>query len=103
MVGACLVGPPSVGSEHDPQPIVIRVFESVGQSTDFFDDEVDGFGAAQCQCGGAAVAVVGSEAARCLALSVPVACSGLTFNGFVDIRLRRTGRRDLIGAWLRPH
>ena len=46
MVGACLVGPSSVGGQHDSQPIVIKVFESVGQSTDFFDDQVDGFGAA---------------------------------------------------------
>jgi hypothetical protein len=41
MVGACLVGPSSVGGQHDSQPIVIKVFESVGQSTDFFDDQVE--------------------------------------------------------------
>lgn len=46
MVGACLVGPSSVGGQHDSQPIMIKVFESVGEATDFFDDEVDGFGAA---------------------------------------------------------
>jgi hypothetical protein len=46
MVGACLVGASSVGGQHDSQPIVIDVFESVGQSADFFDDQVDGFGAA---------------------------------------------------------
>jgi hypothetical protein len=66
---------------------MIKVFESVGEPADLFDDQVDGFGSAQCQRGGAAAAVVGSEAAGCLALWVPVACSGLTFNGFVDFRL----------------
>jgi hypothetical protein len=30
MVGASLVGPLSVGGQHDSQPIVIKVFESVG-------------------------------------------------------------------------
>jgi hypothetical protein len=30
MVGACLVGPSSVGGQHDSQPIMIKVFESVG-------------------------------------------------------------------------
>jgi hypothetical protein len=44
MVGACLVGPSSVGGQHDSQPIMIKVFESVGEATDFFDDQVDGFG-----------------------------------------------------------
>jgi hypothetical protein len=36
---------PSVGSEHDPQPIMIKIFESVSQTADLFDDQVDGFGA----------------------------------------------------------
>ena len=64
-----------------------EIFESVCKPANLLDDQVDGFGAAQCHCGDAAAAVVGSEAAGCLALSVPVACSGLTFNGFVDIWL----------------
>ena len=46
MVGVCLVGPSSVCGQHDSQPIMIKVFESVGQAADFFDDQVDGFGAA---------------------------------------------------------
>ena len=46
MVGACLVGPSSVGGQHDSQPIMIKVFQSVGEATDFFDDQVDGLGAA---------------------------------------------------------
>ena len=66
---------------------MIKVSKSVGEPAGLLDDQVDGFGATQCHCGDAAAAVVGSEAAGCLALSVPVACSGLTFNGFVDIRL----------------
>jgi hypothetical protein len=37
---------PSVCSEHDPQSIMIKIFESVGQAADLFDDQVDGFGAA---------------------------------------------------------
>ena len=67
---------------------MLEIPEAMSESADLLDDQVDGFGAAQCHRGGAAAAVVGSEAAGCLALSVPVACSGLTFNGFVDIRLR---------------
>jgi hypothetical protein len=31
MVGASLVGPLSVGGQHDSQPVVIKVFESVGE------------------------------------------------------------------------
>ena len=30
MVGACSIWSPSVGGQHDSQPIVIKVFESVG-------------------------------------------------------------------------
>jgi hypothetical protein len=37
---------PSVCREHDPQPIVIKILESVGQAADVFNDQVDGFGAA---------------------------------------------------------
>ena len=34
MVRASPVWPLSVCSEHDPQPIMIKIFESVGQSAD---------------------------------------------------------------------
>jgi hypothetical protein len=40
------VGPSPVGGEHDSQPIMIKVSETVGQPSDFLDDQVDGFGAA---------------------------------------------------------
>ena len=40
------VWPASVGGEHDPQSIMIKISEAVGESTDLLDDQVDGFGAA---------------------------------------------------------
>ena len=46
MVRARSIGSPSIGGKHDSQPIVIKVFESVGEPADLFDDQVDGFGAA---------------------------------------------------------
>jgi hypothetical protein len=45
MVRSNPVRPLSVCSEHDPQPIMIKIFESVGQTADLFNDQVDGFGA----------------------------------------------------------
>jgi hypothetical protein len=45
MVRASSVGAAAVGGKHDSEPIVIKVFESVGQSADLFDDQVDCFGA----------------------------------------------------------
>jgi hypothetical protein len=44
MVQASSAGSPSVGGEHDPQPVMIKVLEAVSQPTDLFDDQVDGFG-----------------------------------------------------------
>jgi hypothetical protein len=46
MARAGPVRPLSVCSEHDAQPIMIKIFESVGQTADLFNDQVDGFGAA---------------------------------------------------------
>jgi hypothetical protein len=46
MVRSCSVGSPSVGCEHNPQPVMIEVFEAVGQTTNLFDDQIDCFGAA---------------------------------------------------------
>ena len=40
------VRPSAVGGEHDPQSIMIKISEAVGESTDLLDDQVDGFGAA---------------------------------------------------------
>jgi hypothetical protein len=54
-LGACRVGPSSVGGQHDSQPIMVKVFESVGEATDFFDDQVDGFGAAVADAAGVEV------------------------------------------------
>ena len=45
MVRASSVGAAAVGGEHDSEPIVIKVFEAVGQSAVLFDDQVDCFGA----------------------------------------------------------
>jgi hypothetical protein len=41
MVRSNPVRPLSVCSEHDPQPIMIKIFESVGQTADLFDDQVE--------------------------------------------------------------
>jgi hypothetical protein len=46
MVRVRAVGPSSVGGEHYPESVVVEVFEAVGEAADFFDDQVDGFGAA---------------------------------------------------------
>jgi len=46
MVRASSVGSASVCGEHDPQPVMIEVLEAVSQTTDLFDDQIDGFGAA---------------------------------------------------------
>ncbi len=46
MVWVSSVGTPAVGSKHDPQPVMIKVSESVGEPTGFLDDQIDGFGAA---------------------------------------------------------
>ena len=40
------VRPAAVGGEHDPQSVMIKIFEAVGESADLLDDQVDGFGAA---------------------------------------------------------
>jgi hypothetical protein len=41
MVWVSSIGTPSVGSKHDPQPVMIKVFEAVGEPTNLFDDEVE--------------------------------------------------------------
>ena len=45
MVRAGSVGSPSISGKHDPQPIMIKISEAVGEPADLFVDQVDGFGA----------------------------------------------------------
>ena len=45
MVRAGSVGSSSIGGKHDPQPIMIKISEAVGEPADLLDDQVDGFGA----------------------------------------------------------
>jgi hypothetical protein len=45
MVRAGSIGSPSIGGKHDPQPIMIKISEAVGEPADLFGDQVDGFGA----------------------------------------------------------
>jgi hypothetical protein len=45
MVRAGSVGSSSIGGKHDPQPIMIKISEAVGEPADLFGDQVDGFGA----------------------------------------------------------
>lgn len=46
MGGSSSVGPSPIGGEHDAEPVVIEISESMGQPSDFLDDQVDGFSAA---------------------------------------------------------
>jgi hypothetical protein len=46
MVSAFAVVACPVCGKQDPEPVMIKVFESVGEPANLFDDQVDGFGAA---------------------------------------------------------